>query len=251
MTTTALNPTRFDIFLDLERELGREFVRSNVIPRFTAAGECMVCNRVLGDHAALTVVSPSCADTIDIAFALALSPAHRSCVPGRSGFLGSSGIEVVASATFRCVPAVFTDPVTHQMVLIVLLNPAIDQVVLVQNRGAKARHRWAVHDPTGAGNREPGWFRAQRDQSLLTLARDESRPTVGEIDLTGSARLWNGYAFHANTVDLARAAAEVRAKVTGALVFVSDLLAVPESTDGELFKEFMTIAAAGRLEIRN
>lgn len=250
MTTTALNPTRFDLIPDLERELGREFMRSNVIPRFTAAGECMVCNRVLGDHDALTVVSPSSADTLAIAFALALSPAHRSCVPGHSGFLGSSGIEVVASATFRCVPAVFTDPVTQQMVLIVLLNPAVDQVVLFQNRDVKAAGRWTVHDPTGAGNREPGWFRAQRDQSLLALARDDRRPSVGEIDLAGSARLWNGYGFHVNTVELARTAADVRAKVVGALVFVSDLLAVPESTDRELFKEFMTIAAAGRLEVR-
>lgn len=76
MTTTALNPTRFDIFPDLERELGREFMRSNVIPRFTAAGECMVCSRVLGDHDALTVVSPSGADTLDIV---------RTCtVPGPS-----------------------------------------------------------------------------------------------------------------------------------------------------------------------
>lgn len=64
----------------------------------------------------------------------------------------------------------------------VLLNPAIDQVVLSKNRDAKASDRRTLHDPTGAGNREPGWFRAQRDQPLLALARTESRASVGDID---------------------------------------------------------------------
>lgn len=250
MTTSALNPARFELHPDLERSLGGQFVRAKVIPRFTAAGECMVCQRTLGTRDALTVVSPSTADNLDITFAVALSPAHTACVPGRSGFLGVAGVEVVASATFRCVPGVFTDPESNNKVLVILLNPAIDQVVLLRNTDPSNGQKWIVHNSTGAEIQEQGWFRTQRDQPLLAMVHNPHRPSVGEIDLSGAARLWNGYTFHANTNGLANAAAQTQSVVAGALVVVSDLLAVPEATDWDLFKEFMTIGLAGRLDIR-
>ncbi|TSD93464.1 hypothetical protein FOV72_19585 [Gordonia rubripertincta] len=112
-----------------------------------------------------------------------------------------------------------------------------------------------MHDDLELGSRESGvgngGLGCSETRPLVAAALDESFGNlVGELDLsTGTDLLFNGFGVNVG-ID-ATAALKDTSTFVGALIFVSDLLAVPESPDRESFLEFLTSSNAGRLRVRS
>lgn len=113
--TSALNPHRFHIFLDIEEVLGHNFIRSRVLPRLTSMGECIACGQLLGNAGPLTVISTSTVERAHVRGQFTLLSAHRADASGgEQGFVGNSLVEVHRPSTYRCVPAELTPSTTAE-----------------------------------------------------------------------------------------------------------------------------------------
>lgn len=237
--SSSLTPASFIIHPDIAAEFGLDFLQNSVIPCFTAVGECLICEKPLGTRRKLTVVSTLSAEQVSPI--VVLYPVHALCTQnGSTGFLGR-GANIMKPATYRVSHAVIQPHQDGERILCLLLNPAVDQACLFEDRSGSGS-RWLLVDPTNSGNRDDGWFRFRRGDPGPQKRGNPTEPWVGALDIrTGEVSLHSSsYTFTATVPNT---------DFEGATVYVCNHLAVPDATDKDSFFKFMDAAHAGALDI--
>ncbi|KXO95855.1 hypothetical protein AXK56_16730 [Tsukamurella pulmonis] len=239
----VIGPAHFLLHDDVVGAFGRELIEREVVGRYTAAGECPICQVPLAPSVrdgarTLTVATTVPAETgSPFAGVVALYAAHLECAPNR-GFL-SFGASLIAPSTYQYFGVAM--PVADAPnALVIVVNPSVDQVHLTR---MSVNDEWKVLGSIhGLGDPSEGWFKMTGGTVLPDMPK-----MVGTFDITtGHVRLNGGY-----TLDVE--ATEWPADLQIATVLVSERLAIPSgaSRQGLLaaLEDFMKYGHAGQLEI--
>lgn len=238
-----IGPANFLLHDDVVAAFGRALVEREVIGRFTAAGECPICQVPLApsirDGArTLTVVTTVPAGTgTPFAGVVALYAAHLECSPDR-GFL-MVGASLIAPSTYQYFPA--SVPIADAPnALLIVVNPSVDQVHLTRmSVDAEWKVLGSIH---GLGDRTEGWFKMV---GVGGVGMSEEPKMVGTFDVTtGHVRFNGGY-----TLDVLERAWSDDLQI--ATVLVSERLAIPSGASGlkDAMRDFMHYGHAGQLKI--